>query len=162
MVIIMVVKWIINSRPVIFTAHVARMYRFCLVYLSVRLSVCPSGPGCLSGAFCPQPTHRPMGLLPSRPIPPSRRRRAVRSSLELILIILTNYEKQNWFIGLSLIIWSKYIVFKVQQLNNFAVAVSLVIVVSSLFSDYWACRCYRPVLLFWRRMSKDHSSFLRA
>jgi len=83
------------------TARIATMYRFCLVcvclsvrvpttdnfittshfaftwggldpFRHVRLSVCPSGPGYLSGAFCP-------------PLPP-RWRRAVQSSLELILV----------------------------------------------------------------------------
>ena len=50
------------------------------------MSVCPSGPGCLSGAFYPPlpPTHT---LLP---IPPCRRR-AVRSSLELILVVVSRY-----------------------------------------------------------------------
>jgi len=40
------------------TAHIARMYRFCLVCACVCLSVCPSGPGCLSGAFCHPPLLR--------------------------------------------------------------------------------------------------------
>jgi len=81
------------------------MYRFCLVCVCIwvpitdnfittshlaftwghwthsGMSICPSGPGCLSWAFCPtpfSPTHNPY---------PSRwRRRAVQFSLELILV----------------------------------------------------------------------------
>jgi len=89
---------------VLFTARVARLYRFRLVFVCVCLSgcqkltilslhhiihleggwthsdmsVCTSGTGCLSVAFCPVPAY---------PYPPPRQQWAVRSSLELILVI---------------------------------------------------------------------------
>ena len=68
----------------------------------LSMSICPFGPGCLSGAFCPfsglrstpyhfqaLPGHTDKNAYPCPPpthTPPSWRRRAVRSSLELILI----------------------------------------------------------------------------
>ena len=56
------------------------------VWIYSGMSVCPSRPGCLSGAFCLPPTHTPH----------PRWRRAVRSSIELILVFLDTIWVMLW------------------------------------------------------------------
>jgi len=60
---------------------ITRSYRFCLVCLSS----CPSGPGYLSGAFCPPPLLLPTHTTHTYPLAGGG---AVRSRLELILVLI--------------------------------------------------------------------------
>jgi len=89
----------------IITSHFAFTWRGGLnPFRHVRLFVSPFGPGCLSGAFCAYnglhsttnhfqilPGHADKKAYPAYPYLPSlpRRRRAVRYSLELILVVQT-------------------------------------------------------------------------